>query len=705
MKKLSFLAIIVASIFITTLFDLVSSLPENFDYKLLDLNKRINFSFVSGSVKRNVNFQSSNSKLSDDIWIVGIDTTTLEHNGRWPFKRSVHSTLLDSFTSLNEDYREKSIFLDIIFNEETNEHEDNHLSEAILNNSKVYIETLLEVYPSDKESSRKMSRRFKILSEKLGTIENVGEGWEDLPIYYDFSSPLELFGESAIGYGHANLHSDIDEVYRRQQIVSRVAIEVDSFEYGNESNIEPLKTYEHIEVIDPKGIKRVYTSGETVLPGSFVTRYKNIFVPAISLTLALDYLGGNLDNITLIPGESVNISPYNIEIPIDPRGSMLINYSGPRSSSNRRGYQTFPVRSYSKFQNIEGNSSLGVDGKILMVGPFAPGMADDEKNTPFGMMYGVEIHANALNTIIMDNFIYETDRLTNLIILLLISILLLVILSRKSLIISLTGSIGILVIYLIFTNTICAKLSLMLPGLIPILHIVLSSATIFIYKLVTEGREKAYLKGLFGKYVNPSVVEQLIKKHPELGGIEKEITVLFSDIRGFTSMSEGMESSKLINLLNEYLSGMTDIILKNDGTLDKYIGDAIMCFWGAPLDQRDHYIKACNTALEMSSFLKEFNKDRIEPLNIGIGINTGIMSVGNVGSRGRMSYTVIGDSVNLASRIEGLNKNYSTEILISHGTYELIKNEFETRLVDEVYVKGKAISTKIYELIGRKSED
>ena len=208
--------------------------------------------------------------------------------------------------------------------------------------------------------------------------------------------------------------------------------------------------------------------------------------------------------------------------------------------------------------------------------------------------------------------------------------------------------------------------------------------------------------------MSSSVVNEMLKD-PEklkLGGDKKELSVLFSDIRSFTTMSEGMTPEDLVHLLNEYLTVMTDIVFKYEGTLDKYIGDALMAVYGAPLDQPDHPQRACASALDMMEGLKVLNEKWIEegkkPLDIGIGINTGPMMVGNMGSQQRFDYTVMGDAVNLGSRLEGANKAYKTHILISESTQKRVKDDFVCMELDSVRVKGKKLPVRIFELIGRK---
>ena len=213
------------------------------------------------------------------------------------------------------------------------------------------------------------------------------------------------------------------------------------------------------------------------------------------------------------------------------------------------------------------------------------------------------------------------------------------------------------------------------------------------------------LRRAFSSYVSPQLLE-IITRNPEalkLGGEKRTVTVLFSDIRGFTGISEGLPPEKLVALLNEFLTPMTDTILKNGGMLDKYIGDAIMALFNAPVDLEDHADRACRSALEMVALLKELNgkfkKEYGVELKIGVGINTGEAVVGNMGSRQRFDYTAIGDTVNLASRLEGLNKLYKTEILLSEFTKEHLREGFLLRRIDRVVVKGRKGAVLVYELL------
>jgi len=226
--------------------------------------------------------------------------------------------------------------------------------------------------------------------------------------------------------------------------------------------------------------------------------------------------------------------------------------------------------------------------------------------------------------------------------------------------------------------------------------------------LATEGREKAHLRAVFSQYVSRTVVDKVLADpaRAKLGGERKELTVLFSDIRGFSAFAEGMGPEALASFLGEYLTPMTDLVLESGGTLDKYIGDAVMAIWAAPVDVPDHAARACDVALRMQEALVDLNRkwkaEGKPQIAIGIGINTGAMSVGNMGTQARFDYTVLGDQVNLGARLEALTKEYGVDILVGEATAKAAGSGGVFREVDVVRVKGRAGSAAVYELVGRK---
>ncbi len=271
--------------------------------------------------------------------------------------------------------------------------------------------------------------------------------------------------------------------------------------------------------------------------------------------------------------------------------------------------------------------------------------------------------------------------------------------------------VGALAAFLFFNYFCFVHYGMWLSLVIPSGTLIVNYGAITSYRMIFEEREKRRVRKTFERYVSPGVIrliEQDPKKYFKPGGESKELTIMFSDIRSFTSISEGLTPNELVRLLNEYLGEMTDILFQRWGTLDKYIGDAVMAFWGSPFPQEDHAFRACACALDMTARLEELNlKWELEgrkPLSIGLGINTGQVSVGNMGSERRFSWTVMGDPVNLASRLEGLNKEYHTTRIVSENTYARVRDHFLFRELDCISVKGKLKPVVIYELVGHNKD-
>jgi adenylate cyclase len=386
-------------------------------------------------------------------------------------------------------------------------------------------------------------------------------------------------------------------------------------------------------------------------------------------------------------------------------GTALINYTGP--------YRTYPQ--YSMADVIDGTVPPdAVQDKIVLVGATAMAIGD-LRNTPFqsGSYMGVEVHAN-----IIDNLLHSDQQgrtfLTRGIREDLIDVAFIVLFglafgawfARIKPLYSTLSAVFALAVFGWFVYFSFASLGRWLSFVIPAGTLVANYAVITSFRMIFEEREKRKIRKTFSQYLSPGVIA-LIEKDPQKyirpGGETKELTVMFSDIRGFTGLSEGMTADELVRLLNEYLGEMTDVIFKNLGTLDKYIGDAIMAFWGSPYPQRDHALRACTCALEMLRHLDLLNAkwqaEGRKEISIGVGLNTGPVNVGNMGSAKRLAWTVMGDNVNLASRLEGMTKQYRSRIVISEGTYRQVADHFVCRELDRIRVKGKHQPVVVYELM------
>ncbi len=404
-------------------------------------------------------------------------------------------------------------------------------------------------------------------------------------------------------------------------------------------------------------------------------------------------------------------------VPIDSFSQIRLNYYGPENSFYyvsakellTKNQKTIEV----KIRNGDETKVTQVDKKeffkdrSVLVGATAIGIYDI-RNTPVqNAMPGPEIQLTALANLFERNFILDIPQSVTWmpVATLVIGMLFTLVWSWGSAVISFaifnfSAVVLVLVDYYIF-----AKLNYMLTNWSLFAVFVLTFISVSLYKYFSEERNKSKVRKAFSKYVSPAVVEELLKneKNLELGGSKKNLTVLFSDLRGFTTFSEKLDPKRLGDFLNLYLTRMTEEIYKTNGTVDKFIGDAIMAFYGAPVPNERHAKLACRCALQSVKKLEGLNlelKDQSFPrLEMGMGINSGEVNVGNMGSATIQNYTVMGDAVNLASRLEGLTRVYGNFIILGPLTYESVKDEFVCREIDQVVVKGKTTAIHIYDLV------
>jgi adenylate cyclase len=420
-------------------------------------------------------------------------------------------------------------------------------------------------------------------------------------------------------------------------------------------------------------------------------------------------------------------------IPTVDGGSFLINYYGPSGSFRYLKFQevvddsSFKTKdevTYDSDINMFDESTQAlVKDKIVLIGSVMPEERDfhqipvaDEKGMQ--TMNGVEIHATAIQNVIDQKYIRRADPNLELGLIVFLSLVSFLIILRvrqvKVRFVALleVASLAIvaLLMFAVFEIAVRSFMnnSTLVNIVYPSLAVVFSYLGAAVYQYLAERQQKALIKNVFSKYISAAVVNELVA-NPEkakLGGDRRELTVFFSDIAGFTTISEQFYTRPegLVELLNEYLDEMTGIVLKHEGTLDKYEGDAIMAFWGAPIPQKDHALRTCLASLDMQKRLAalrpKWKKEGRPALEVRIGVNTGTMIVGNMGGRDRFDYTVIGDSVNLASRLEGANKQYGSNIMISDFTYQHVRGKVLVRELDLIQVKGKTEPVKVWELLG-----
>jgi adenylate cyclase len=337
----------------------------------------------------------------------------------------------------------------------------------------------------------------------------------------------------------------------------------------------------------------------------------------------------------------------------------------------------------------------------------------DLRSTPFSVFYpGAEIHATVIENILEQNFLSKPKWSTiyDLFAIIVLGVLTGIALPHLSALKGILFAGGLFALHILIAQQLFSSWRVWLNIVYPLAVIAFTYTALTLYHYVTEERERRKIKGAFRHYVSPLVIEEILKDPArlKLGGQEKVITVLFSDLAGFSGYSERFSPREMISILSEYFETMTEEVFAHQGTLKEYVGDELMAIFGAPLDQADHAQRACAAALAMRDRLQALRQEwaRIgrPPLTARIGINSGLMLVGNIGSRYRFSYGALGDQVNIGSRLEGLNKMYGTEILLGENTARFLEGSFLLRELDMVKVVGRKQPLRIYELVG-KSDD
>ncbi len=441
--------------------------------------------------------------------------------------------------------------------------------------------------------------------------------------------------------------------------------------------------------------------------------YKGILYPSLSLKMH-DYMFP--DNSYTVSNNLIKDVKTKLKIPI------YSNYNGVYN--NIHYYKRLPDseyshKTYSAIDIIDSFDALKqgkkpiispqvFENKIVFVGANAKAIAvglEDVKRTPISDDYpGVDIQATNLDNIMNNEFLIQTTKAQDLLSLALILLTTFLVIKYFSLLISL-GIIALIMVTYIAFCIICYRFGFVISVITPITLQVVMMAIAYSYRFILEGRNKEKIKNAMGKYISQDVMQNVVKNIDKLklGGKRANVTVLFADIRGFTAMSEKMSAEEVSVILNEYFTEIEPIISKYNGVINKFIGDAVMAIFGEPIQDKNHAINSVKCANEMlkkvSELQKKWLKEGKPKIEIGIGINTGDAFVGNIGSETRLEYTVIGDTVNLASRIESYNKVYKTNFLISSTTYEKVRAITDVIKISEVSIRGKAKKLDIYEIL------
>ncbi len=573
--------------------------------------------------------------------------TYFEKNGvAWPWPREFYGVLLDYFRAGGA----KAVLFDMDFSQKDMDRlnvdaseSDSSFGRAIRKAGNVVLITLLTRGSSDSATPRIDDRFFL-----RGAPNRIA-----VPGYSSCIAPRSEFQSGAGRLGAANYMVDLDGVARR--------------------------------------IPLLYKEGDELLPQAALATF----------AVGNDFSSNKLMN-------------FIRTIPVDENGYYLINWygrGGPGGVFRYYSISALMISAVQKMQRLRPEISPSLfKGKYVIVGGTALGLMD-YVSTPFTALEpfpGAEIHATILSNLLDHDFLRELSPwVVAFVILGMSSVVSGLFFGTKRAALSTAIALVLAGVYFLATLIVMSAARISLPLVGPEVSALGAFALAGVISYVTEGKRRRELRKLMNRYINSDVIEE-ISADPDtvdLKGREVEATVFFSDIRDFTSVSERLQPRELVESLNEYFNIATDIVLNSGAMLDKYIGDAIMAVFGAPLKRDDHAIIACLTAIKMQKVLTEFysRRDGGKPVfQTRIGLNSGKMVIGNIGSERRTDYTAIGDSVNLASRLEGVNKQFGTRIMISESTFDPASGSVEARELDLVRVKGKDKPVRIFELLGEK---
>lgn len=440
-----------------------------------------------------------------------------------------------------------------------------------------------------------------------------------------------------------------------------------------------------------------------------------------SLALAAVAASRAWDRSLTIDDSSVRVGP--LSIPVGPEGALTLRWkdAGSEGADGQRAlpYTVINLDRVVLASFAREDESLGVPAadleafsrqfrdKVVLVGFTAAGLINDLRATPLSPSTpGVEIHATAIDNLLSGDFNAPVPASAGFFLILAAGALTGGILSRIDSQLYSAITVLLLAVAAVGAAWLALTRGVVIPLAAPLLAILAAWGTVTVLDYLEERRRSVMLRATFGRYVSPQILEYLLENPDkvELGGTRRDMTILFSDIRGFTTISETSEPEDVVEMLNEYLTSMVEILLRHEGTLDKFIGDAVMGFWNAPTDVENHATKGVLCAVEMieetTRLREKWEKEGKPAIRIGIGLNTGEAVVGNIGSERVFGYTVIGDTVNLAARLESTTKNYGADIIISESTLERLDKRFDIVYLDEVKVKGKDKAVRIFQVRG-----
>jgi len=594
-------------------------------------------------------------RASRDIVIIALDDTSfasqdmIDNFGRWPWRRKLYAGLVHY---LNQ-WGARVIGLDLVFQgADPHVGDDAMLAEALAERPSAVLAFVLNMGTFRETDPSAQERLHKSLS----------------PFALQINQPVPLVLRT-----YSGIDLSQDEFLRPAAGMGCITIQS-----------------------DPDGAVRIVTP---------LYRFRDEYYASLSLAVAARALGQKPE-LTVTPGPVLEFAGRRL--PLDEGGRLLVRWYGP--AYTYKHYSVWKVfnsaLAYESGQKPEIPPEAFKD-KIVLIGATAAG-ASDVRSNAFSPSYpGVEIHATVIDNLLQGDFLRAAAERWTAVAILLLALLMagVVYLFRSALLYTLLA----LLVGLAYFAGVCALFrgqNLWAPMVGPLAAGVVAFTGSTLTRYATEGREKRKYRKTLLKYISPQLVETIMQDFNWAGlrAEKRNLTVLFSDIRGFTSISEKLPPEAVVATLNEHLNMMVSVIFKHHGTLDKFVGDCVMAFWGAPLAQANHAELAARAALDMIEGLEKLNRkwqsEGRPTLQIGVGINTGEMLFGNIGSEQRMDFTVIGDSVNLGSRLESATKELHATIVISDATYQQIRDKAQVRPLGEISVKGKAQKIVVYELLG-----
>ncbi|MEV9593491.1 adenylate/guanylate cyclase domain-containing protein [Aliarcobacter butzleri] len=627
------------SIFLSAIYIFFPNLPDSLDNRLRDY-----LFTIRGELPHNQN-----------VVIVDIDETSIKSLGQWPWSRDKLAKILENLTLANVGI----VGLDIVFAEE-----DRTSPHKILQDLKIYKK---DVPNYDLEFANVVENSPVILGYQFDLVkkDNVNAKVPQIPaIFIEKDKPQDK--------------SYLIEAYNT--ILNIPQIQDKAYSSGFFNNIP-----------DDTGIIRsvplIISYDDTIYPSLAL---EVIRVINDTQKVVVQYDENGISNIVL----------DDISIPTDRYGRMLINFRGPERSFKYISAIDIYNNSFDKNE---------IDGKIVLIGTSAAGLFD-LRATPFDSIFpGVEVHANIIDNILMQDFIYKASWLdgANILIIFVLSIIVVMLTTYTTFwgnpIIFISFSIS----YLFLVYNLLFDYGIVLNILFPIATVLIASIMTTLFDYFYNIKKEEAIKAKFASKVSKNVMDDILKNidKNEFSAKSKEVTIFFSDIRGFTNISEKLDAKDLISFLNRYMQPMSEIIIKYQGTIDKFIGDAIMAYWNAPIDIKNHCDLALKASLEQLEVLEKLNvelqRENLPKIDIGIGLNTGTVIVGEMGSSLRSDYTVIGDTINLGSRVESLCKYYDSKLNISNFTKDKLQEKYIFRFLDLVKVKGKNEPVEIWQVLGK----